>query len=368
MTIHRLQAHFGKFYHAVARLLLVPALALAALAVPADAAPRKDFKVAWSIYTGYMPWDYAVKTGIVKKWSEKYGISINFVQFNDYVESVNQYAAGDFDAVADTSIDTLTIPAVGGVDSTILILGDYTNGNDAIFMKGKGKTLQNLKGAPVHLVQYSVSHYMLWLALKQAGMDPKDVKTSNIADADFVAAFQQPDIENVVVWNPATSQIKTMPNVSQVFDSSKLPGEIQDVLAVKTLVLKENPDFGKALVGAWYEALAILKADDAKSKEARAFMAAASGTTPEDFDGQVKTTYFYYDPAEAVAFFNSEKMLDIANKLQTFSFENNLLGNDVKDKGVIGIALPGGAVVGDAKNVKVRFDETFMKMAAEKKL
>ena len=60
---------------------------------------RKDFKVAWSIYVGWMPWGYAADTGIVKKWADNYGINIEVTQFNDYVESINQYTAGAFDAV-----------------------------------------------------------------------------------------------------------------------------------------------------------------------------------------------------------------------------------------------------------------------------
>jgi len=37
---------------------------------------KTEFKVAWSIYVGWMPWGYAADTGIVKKWADKYGISI----------------------------------------------------------------------------------------------------------------------------------------------------------------------------------------------------------------------------------------------------------------------------------------------------
>src|ERR1700709_1731446 len=104
---------------------------------PAQAAPKKDFKVAWSIYVGWMPWGYAADTGIVKKWADKYGIKIDVTQFNDYVESMNQYTAGTFDAVTITKMDTLSIPAAGGIDSTAVIVGDYSNGNDAVILKDK---------------------------------------------------------------------------------------------------------------------------------------------------------------------------------------------------------------------------------------
>ena len=79
------------------------------------AAPKKEFNIAWTIYVGWMPWPYAAESGIVKKWADKYGITINVTQINDYVESVNQYTAGKFDGVTVTNMDALTIPAAGGV-------------------------------------------------------------------------------------------------------------------------------------------------------------------------------------------------------------------------------------------------------------
>ena len=68
---------------------------------PAAAAEKQSFKIAWSIYVGWMPWDYANQSGILKKWADKYGIRIELTQVNDYVESINQYTAGSFDGCLD---------------------------------------------------------------------------------------------------------------------------------------------------------------------------------------------------------------------------------------------------------------------------
>ena len=113
-----------------------------------------------------MPWPYAAESGIVKKWADKYGITINVTQINDYVESINQYTAGKFDGVTVTNMDALTIPAAGGVDTTALIIGDFSNGNDGIVLK-KGKTLADIKGRKINMVELSVSHYLLARGLEQ---------------------------------------------------------------------------------------------------------------------------------------------------------------------------------------------------------
>ena len=158
----------------------------------ATAAPKKEFNIAWTIYVGWMPWPYAAESGIVKKWADKYGITINVTQINDYVESINQYTAGKFDGVTVTNMDALTIPAAGGVDTSAIIMGDYSNGNDGVVLK-KGKTLADIKGQKVNLVELSVSHYLLARGLSTVKLHEKDIKTVNTSDADIVAAAKSPD-------------------------------------------------------------------------------------------------------------------------------------------------------------------------------
>ena len=35
------------------------------------ASAKDDYRIAWSIYVGWMPWGYAQESGIVDKWAEK---------------------------------------------------------------------------------------------------------------------------------------------------------------------------------------------------------------------------------------------------------------------------------------------------------
>jgi NitT/TauT family transport system substrate-binding protein len=348
-------------------LSIATVLAVVLTAVTAAfAAPKKEFNIAWTIYVGWMPWPYAADAGIVKKWADKYGITVNITQINDYVESINQYTAGKFDGVTLTNMDALTIPAAGGVDTTAIIMGDYSNGNDGIVLK-KGKTLADIKGQKINLVELSVSHYLLARALSTAKLKEKDIKTVNTSDADIVAAFKSPDTTAVVTWNPQLLEIKKEPGVTPVFDSSMIPGEIQDLLGVNTATLKDNPNLGKALVGIWYETIALMKDQTDKGKAAREAMAKLSGTDLAGFESQLKTTFMYYTPAEGAAFMNGADMPKVMNLVRTFSFEHNLLGEKVKSKDAIGIQMP-KTTLGSAKNVKLRFDPTYMTMAAEGKL
>lgn len=347
--------------------VLVLTLSLFASSVFAkDAAVKKDFKVCWSIYVGWMPWDYGDKAGIVKKWADKYGITIDVVQINDYVESINQYTAGGFDGCTMTNMDALTIPAAGSVDSTALIVGDFSNGNDGVVLKG-AKDLKAIKGQKVNLVELSVSHYLLARGLESVGLSEKDLSVINTSDADMVAVYGTKDVTAVVTWNPLLSEILATPKSYKVFDSSQIPGEIIDLMVVNTETLKANPKFGKAMAGAWYEIMSTMSAADDKGKKARMDMAAASGTDLPGFDAQLATTQMFYKPAAAVEFTNSPKLKQTMQYVAKFSFDHALLGNDAPNAEFIGIETPAG-VYGNKANIKLRFDPTYMKMAADGKL
>jgi NitT/TauT family transport system substrate-binding protein len=347
--------------------LLLGILAASAV-LPVFAAERTSFNVAWSIYVGWMPWDYADRSGILKKWADKYGIKIKLTQVNEYVESINQYTAGTFDACVMTNMDTLTIPAAGGVDSTALIVGDFSNGNDGVVLKGKGKTLTDIKGQKVNLVELSVSHYLLARALGSVGMRERDLKIVNTSDADIVAAFSAPETTAVVTWKPQLSMVLSAPNAQLVFDSSKIPGEILDLMVVKTEVLNANPKFGKALVGAWYETLALMFKNDAAGQAAQTAMAKASGTDLNGYGHQLATTHIFATPADAYAFVMADGVVKSMDSVRKFSFEHGILGQGASSVDAVGIQFPAGKSLGDIRNVKMRFDSSYSKLAMDGKL
>ena len=338
------------------------AAALSVAALPAAAQDRDSFSVAWSIYVGWMPWGYLDESGIMDKWADKYGIEVEIVQINDYVESINQYTAGQFDGVSVTNMDALSIPAGGGVDTTALIVGDFSNGNDAVILKGEGG-LEALAGKPVNLVELSVSHYLLARALDSVGLAEADLSgVVNTSDADMIAAFATDDVEAVVTWNPLVSAILEAPGANALFDSSDIPGEIIDLMVVNTETLAANPDFGKALVGAWYEVMGLMAAGD---EDVLTAMAEASGTDLEGYKAQLASTEMFYDPADAVAFARGAALPDTMVTVAEFLFDKGILGEGAPSADFVGVAYPDGTTTGDADNVRFRFDTTFMQMAAD---
>lgn len=330
-------------------------------------ATRTDFSIGWSIYAGWMPWPYAQQAGIVKKWADKYGIKIKVVQVNDYVESVNQYTAGKLDGVTVTNMDALTIPAAGGKDTSAIIVGDYSNGNDGIVLK-HATSLADIKGRSVNLVELSVSHYLLARGLETVKLGLSDVKTVNTTDADIVGAFAAPAVTAAVTWNPQLNEIKATPGALLAFDSSKIPGEILDLLVVDHATLAANPNLGKALAGIWYETIALMQRQDEAGRAARSAMAKLAGSTPASFDAQLSTTHLYATPAEAVAALSAPALVTTMTRVRDFSFAHGLFGPGAASPDAIGMTFPRGKTLGKADNVKLRFDPTDMQLAADGKL
>jgi NitT/TauT family transport system substrate-binding protein len=74
------------------------------------------------------------RSGILKKWADKFGVAIKVQRF-DYAPSLDAFVAKNIDACTMTNMEALDMPAAAGVDTTAVIIGDYSNGNDAVLVR-----------------------------------------------------------------------------------------------------------------------------------------------------------------------------------------------------------------------------------------
>jgi len=341
------------------------ALAIGVVLTPKAVAADKTYRYLWSHYTGWEPWQYIADSGIMKKWADKYGVKIEIVLINDYVTSINQYTSGEAIGCAMTIMDALDMPASGGIDCDVLVVGDYSDGNDGLVLFN-GKSIKDVKGRNVLIVKDSVSSYLLSEALKAGGLRDADVTEVNTSDANIGATFATSgDKGATVTWNPILMQVRNLPKATLVFDSSKIPGEIQDLLVVR----RDAPDpVKKALVGAWYEAMAVMSGQGKQADQAVEAMAKFAGGTVPEFKAQLRTTRMFYTPQDDIAFIESPVLEKTAKTVAGFCFDHGLLGQGAKSPDFIGVQLPDGKVVGDSKNVKIHYNNEYVKAAAAGKL
>src|SRR5580765_5580146 len=164
---------------------LSPLLLLAGCAL----AQKPAFTVGWSVYAGWTPYHYMNKSGILKKWADKYGITIKVQRF-DYAPSLDAFVAKNIDACTMTNMEALDMPAASGVPTTAIVVGDYSNGNDALLVRN-GLQLKDLAGKKMLLVEKTVSEYLYDRAMTLGGLRDqiKRVKAVNTSDSDIATAF-----------------------------------------------------------------------------------------------------------------------------------------------------------------------------------
>ena len=364
-TFSSLSRGSRRLFFAVLTLVCVVGLGLS---TPARAA-SPTFTVGWSVYAGWNPYFYMAKSGILKKWADKYGIVIKVQRF-DYAASLDAFVGKNIDACTMTNMEALDMPAAAGVDSTALIVGDYSNGNDAVLARNN-LTLAQLPGKHIMLVQKTVSEYLLERAMDLNGLGAQipQLKLVNTSDSDLVGAFLGNQSNQVAVtWKPLVSQILAQGgNVKPLFDSSKIPGEIMDLLVVRTDVLA-RPDgvkFAKAITGAWYETIGQLAGGQATAIKGSAD---ASGDSVASYRDQLKTTYLFASPKSGVDFSESPGIKQKMELVRQFCFRHQLLGQNISSVNDVAIRYPDGSVQGKTDRVRFRFDSSYMKMAEQGKL
>ena len=354
------------------RKLFIGLSAIFFLASSLCAAPP-TFTLGWSVYVGWDPYQYMAKSGLLKKWADKYGVAIKVQRF-DYAPSLDAFVAKNIDACAMTNMEALDMPAAAGVDTTSIIVGDYSNGNDAVLVR-HNLTLAQVPGHRVLLVEKTVSQYLFERAMTSSNLSPelKRVHYVNTSDSDIAGAFlSDPSQDVVVTWKPLVSQILRGKGITKIFDSSKIPGEILDLMVVRTDVLN-RPDgsgqrFAKAIAGAWYELTAEMSKPGPEGDKVLSAIAEVSEDTLASYKEQLSTTHLFYTAPSALQMTKSDQLKKTMELVRQFCFTHGLLGEKTGSADDVAIRFPDGSIQGKKERVRLRFDASYMELAAGGKL
>ena len=224
-------------------------------------------------------------------------------------------------------------------------------------------------------MEKTVSQYLFERAMAMNGLESqiKRVRLVNTSDSDIAAAFiSDTSHEAVVTWKPLVSQISKQPGVTNIFNSSQIPGEILDLTVVRTEVLNRKDGSGqklaKALAGAWYETMALMSAKSPATDKVLAGIAEGSQDSLASYKEQLSTTHMLYTPQAALQLATSPDMKQKMTLVQQFCFSHGLLGESTKSIEDVAIRYPDGTVKGKSDRVRLRFETAYMQLAVEGKL
>lgn len=274
-------------FHAIRRLAGGALLSIgvtAAVLAPVSSAEAEPLKIGYSDWPGWVAWQVAID----KDWFKAAGLDVDFEWF-DYSASMDAFSAGKLDAVTVTNGDALVMGG-NGAKSVMVMLTDYSNGNDIIVGKPDLKTIADLKGKKVGLEVGLVEHLLLVNGLKKAGMSESDVTLVNAKTNETPQVLGSGDVAAVGAWQPIAGEaMRGSPGAHPLYTSADQPGLIYDVVAVSPASLAAHRAEWIKLATVWDKVVAYI--DDPKTQpDAVKIMAARVGVEPATYLKLLKGT------------------------------------------------------------------------------
>ncbi|MFM6154527.1 MAG: ABC transporter substrate-binding protein, partial [Sphaerospermopsis kisseleviana] len=136
----------------------------------------------------------------------------------------------------------------------IITIMDVSHGGDVILGKPEIANIKALKGKRVGVESTALGAFFIGRALEKNGMSVKDIEIVSLELTEHERAYKQGKVDAVVTFGPARIKLLAA-GAKLLFDSSQIPGEIVDVLAVSTEAINNHSDSIQSLVNGRFRAL-----------------------------------------------------------------------------------------------------------------
>ncbi len=263
---------------------LIATLALAAVTALALPARAQETKVALAIsgWTGFAPLTLAKEAGLFKK----HGLDVTIKKIPQKDRHL-AIASGDIQCAA-TTVETWVVWNANGVATTQIFQLDKSYGADGMVVKPGITKITDLKGKTVAASAPGTAPYftLAWM-LKKNGLSVKDVKVVNLepqAAANAMIAGTD-GVDAAMTYEPFLSAVRAKPEAGKIIATTLDYPMIMDTFGCTPKFLAENPKAAKALADGYFDAVAMIKAEPAKSF---AIMGADVKSSGEAFEGSQK--------------------------------------------------------------------------------
>ncbi|MGM0554499.1 MAG: ABC transporter substrate-binding protein [Pseudomonadota bacterium] len=241
-----------------AAILVLGILLLAGCSSPEE----PPLRVAMIEWIGYQPLNIAHSLEALPP-SE-----IRVARFTSNTESLRAFRNRSVDVAALTLDEALLLRA-DGHDIRVILLMDYSHGADTILARPGIDTLADLEGHRIGVENSAATAYLLARGLEHAELDPDAVEVVRVDAGRHAEAFRQGEVDALATFEPIRTRL-LQDGAVELFDSTRIPGEIVDVLVVHRNALDQHSDHLAELVQAWFRALDHLEQEP---ENARAILA-----------------------------------------------------------------------------------------------
>jgi NitT/TauT family transport system substrate-binding protein len=242
----------------------VIALALAALVAGSSAASAQETKVAIGIsgWTGFAPLTLAKEAGIFKK----NGLDVTIKKIPQASRHL-AIASGDVQCAA-TTVETWVVWNANGVATKQIFQLDKSYGADGMVVRNDVQSIKDLKGKTVAASAPGTAPYftLAWF-LKKNGLSVQDVKVVNLEPGPAAQAFIAGQNDAAMTYEPYLSSVRAAPEAGKIIATTLDYPMIMDTFGCTPKFLEENPKAAKALADGYFEALDMIKNEQAKAYE-----------------------------------------------------------------------------------------------------
>jgi len=230
----------------------------------AGTATAQEVKVAVGLsgWTGFAPLTLAKEAGLFKK----HGLDVTLKKIPQKDRHL-AIASGDIQCAA-TTVETWIVWNANGVATTQIFQLDKSYGADGMVVKAGINSIKELKGKTVAASAPGTAPYftLAWM-LRENGLTMKDVKVVNLepqAAANAMIAGTS-GVDAAMTYEPFLSAVRAKPEAGKIIATTLDYPMIMDTFGCTPKFLAEQPKAAKALADAYFDSLAMIKAEPQKS-------------------------------------------------------------------------------------------------------
>jgi NitT/TauT family transport system substrate-binding protein len=240
------------------------ALAMAALAPALAAAQDTPVAIGISGWTGFAPLTLAKEAGLFKK----HGLDVTIKKIPQKDRHL-ALASGDIQCAA-TTVETWIVWNANGVATTQIFQLDKSYGADGMVVKPGIASIKDLKGKTVAASAPGTAPYftLAWM-LSKNGLTLKDVNIVNLepqAAANAMIAGTA-NLDAAMTYEPFLSAVRARPEAGKIIATTLDYPMVMDTFGCTPKFLADNAKAAQGLANAYFDALALIKADPKKSFE-----------------------------------------------------------------------------------------------------
>jgi NitT/TauT family transport system substrate-binding protein len=185
--------------------------------------------------------------------------TVQLVEFPSASEVLRAFRNQAIDGMV-ISLDELFGLAADGLQPRIILVVDVSHGADVVVGRRGMRTMHDLKGKSVAVESSALGAFVLSRALALNGMQASDVNVVHLESNEQPSAYEKGQVDGAVTFDPYRMQF-LQAGAKTLFDSTQIPGEIVDLVAVRADVFDKQPKAVRALLTGWFAAVDYMKSD-----------------------------------------------------------------------------------------------------------